>query len=111
MLAVVKDLFFVATIRETGRLAGVPVQFVKTPDEVAAEAPGGARFALLDLTAGLDYGTILGALETHHIPVLGFTTHALARQTQPWHPRCDRVVTKETLSEELPALLRQGIAA
>lgn len=111
VLAVVKDLFFVAKIRETARLAGVPVRFVKTPDEVAAEAPEGARFALLDLTAGFDYQAIFTSLELHRVPVLGFTTHALARQTQPWHPRCDRVVTKEILTEELPALLREGIAA
>jgi hypothetical protein len=44
-------------------------------------------------------------------PVLGFTTHVLARQTQPWHARCARVVTKETLTRELPALLRDGVAA
>jgi hypothetical protein len=42
--------------------------------------------------------------------VLGFTTHAVARQTQPWHARCERVVTKETLTAELPALLREGVA-
>jgi hypothetical protein len=111
VLAVVRDLFFVAKIRETARLGGVDVQFVKTPEEVLAEAPVGARFALLDLTAGLDYGTILDALDARRIPVLGFTTHALARQTQPWHARCGRVVTKETLSQELPALLREGVAA
>jgi len=111
VLAVVKDLFFVAKIRETARLTGVPVRFVKTAEEVVAEAPGEARFALLDLTAGLDYETIFTALELHRVPVLGFTTHALARQTQPWHARCGRVVTKETLNAELPELLREGIAA
>ena len=43
--------------------------------------------------------------------MLGFTTHALARQTQPLHARCRRVVTKETLTQELPTLLREGVAA
>ena len=43
--------------------------------------------------------------------MLAFTTHVLARQTQPWHARCARVVTKETLTQELPALLRDGVAA
>jgi len=43
--------------------------------------------------------------------MLGFTTHVLARQTQPWHGRCARVVTKETLTQELPTLLRDGVAA
>ena len=43
--------------------------------------------------------------------MLAFTTHALARETQPWHARCARVVTKETLTQELPALLRDGVSA
>jgi hypothetical protein len=44
-------------------------------------------------------------------PVLGYTTHALARTTQPLHARCRRVVTKETLTQELPELLQRGLAA
>jgi hypothetical protein len=43
--------------------------------------------------------------------VLGFTTHALARQTQPLHSRCARVVTRETLTRELGTILKEGIAA
>ena len=45
------------------------------------------------------------------VPVLGFTTHALARQTQPLHAHCARVVTKETLTRELATILKEGIAA
>ena len=45
------------------------------------------------------------------VAVLGFTTHALARQTQPWHARCARVVTKEALTQELPRLLTEGVKA
>ena len=109
VVAVVKDLFFVARIRETARLAGVPLTFARTPDELAVALTGSARFVLLDLTAGLDYDAILGAAERAGTPVLAFTTHALARQTQPWHGRCERVVTKETLTAELPTLLREGV--
>jgi hypothetical protein len=54
---VVKDLFFVARIRETARLAEVPLRLARSPEEV----------------------------ETAGVSVLAFTTHALARQTQPWH--------------------------
>ena len=110
VVAVVKDLFFVARIRETARLAGVPLAFARTPDEITTAMAGAPRFVLLDLTAGLDYDAILAAAAAARVPVLGFTTHALARQTQPWHPRCERVVTKETLTAELPALLREGVA-
>jgi len=44
------------------------------------------------------------------VPVLGFTTHALARHTQLLHARCGRVVTKETLTRELGTILTEGIA-
>ena len=108
VVAVVKDLFFVARIRETARLASVPLNFARTPEELAAALAGAPRFVLLDLTAGLDYDAIFAAAERTGIPVLAFTTHALARQTQPWHGRCERVVTKETLTAELPTLLREG---
>jgi len=108
-LAVVSDLFFVARIRETGRLAGVPVEFARTPEQVAASLARFPRLVLVDLTAGFDYESLFGALERARPPVLGFTTHALARQTQPWHARCDRVVTKETLTQELPRLWKEGV--
>jgi hypothetical protein len=67
----------------------------------------------VDLTTGaLDYEAIFGALDRMPAaPVLGFTTHALARATQPLHGRCRRVVTKETLTQELPELLQRGLAA
>jgi hypothetical protein len=110
VVAVVKDLFFVARIRETARLAGVPVVFARTPAEVEQTVSRPARFALVDLTSGLDYEGILSQLARAGVPVLAFTTHALARHTQPWHARCRRVVTKETLTQELGRLLQEGLA-
>jgi hypothetical protein len=35
VIAVVKDLFFVARIRETARLVGTPLDFARAPEEVA----------------------------------------------------------------------------
>jgi hypothetical protein len=66
---------------------------------------------MIDLTAGYDYERLFAALGGARPPVLGYTTHALGRQTQPWHARCDRVVTKETLTQELPRLLKEGVTA
>jgi hypothetical protein len=114
VIAVVRDLFFVARIRETARLVNVPLQFARSVAELEALLPAGARFVLLDLTGGVDHDAILAALErlepSRRPPVLAFTTHALASRTQPWHARCDRVVTKETLTQELAGLLRDGVA-
>jgi hypothetical protein len=111
VLAVVSDLFFVARIRETGRLAGVRVEFARTPEQVEAAIVRAPRLVLVDLTAGYDYERLFTTLGGARAPVLGYTTHALGRQTQPWHSRCDRVVTKETLTQELPRLLKEGVTA
>ena len=108
VLAVVKDLFFVARIRETARLAQVSLAFARTPEELRSGLPH-ARFVLLDLTGGFDYEAMFAAAESARVPVLAFTTHALATHTKPWHARCDRVITKETLTAELPTLLKEGI--
>ena len=111
VVAVCKDLFFVARIRETARLANVALTFTRTPDELRAALDEGARLVLVDLTGGFDYGAMFATLGDSHPPLLAFTTHALAKQTQPWHARCDRVVTKETLTAELPQLLANGLAS
>jgi len=111
VLAVVSDLFFVARIRETGRLAGVRVEFARTPEQIEAALGRRPRLVMIDLTAGYDYERLFAALGGARPPVLGYTTHALGRQTQPWHARCDRVVTKETLTQELPRLLKEGVTA
>ncbi len=111
VVAVVKDLFFVARIRETARMVGTPLVFARTPQELAAALAEPAGLVIVDLTArDLDYAAAFQALEgaTPRPPVLGFTTHVLARETQPLHGRCTRVVTKETLTQELPELLKTG---
>jgi DNA-binding NtrC family response regulator len=115
VVAVVKDLFFVARIRETARLVGTPLAFARSAEELAGQLGGAPpRLVIMDLTTrDWDYEALFSVLEQRHprAPLLGFTTHALARQTQPFHPRCDRVVTRETLTEQLGSILRDGLAA
>ena len=113
-VAVVKDLFFVARFRETARLAGAEVVFARTPAEVKAKLEEPTDAILLDLTAlDWDYPAFFAEIEavTCPPPVLGITTHAVARRTQPLHGRCTRVVTRETLTRELGTILKEGIAA
>jgi hypothetical protein len=110
VVAVVSDLFFVARIKETARLTGVPLEVAQNPAALEAALSDTPRFALVDLTGGFDYPRVFDALAAAGVPILGFTTHVLASRTQPWHARCDRVVTKETLTRELASLLKGGIA-
>jgi CheY-like chemotaxis protein len=110
VVGVVKDLFFVARIHETARSSGVPIDFARTPEELATSlAKSQPLLVLMDLTTpGWDYGALFDAIDaaTPKPSVLAFTTHALAATTKPFHARCDRVVTKETLTRELSDILR-----
>src|SRR3989338_11680194 len=93
-VAVVKDLFFVARIRETARLVGRELVFVRTPAELGAALQGEPpALVILDLTTqGWDYEALFAALEgpAPRVPGLGFTTHVLSRQTQPLHAQIGR---------------------
>ena len=115
VLVVCKDLFFTARIGETARLTGTSVLFARSETELEARlGEGPSDLLILDLTSqGWNYPAIFGALERQdpRVPILAFTTHALAKTTQPYHRRCDRVVTKETFTQELPLILRDGVTS
>ncbi len=114
VLVVTKDLFFTARIRETARLTGTTAEFARSKDDLEARlASGPPDLLIVDLTIqGWDYTTIFAALERQEVraPILAFTTHVLAKSTQPYHGRCDRVVTKETFTQELPQILKSGVS-
>lgn len=114
MVVICKDLFFTSRIGETAKLVGTSVEFARQPGELAGKLIGSTpRLVIVDLTTqGWDYAGIFATLDNQQTrpPVLGFTTHALAKATQPWHSRCDRVVTKETFTQELPDILREGVS-
>lgn len=109
IVALVRDLLFSSRIGETARRLGYPCRTVRTIEELQgtlAEAPG---LLMVDLTAqGLDLDAALRAVEAagRPAPVLAWTTHTLWKTTKPLHARCDRVVTREELTEKLPELLR-----
>jgi hypothetical protein len=113
VVAVVRDLFFVARIRETARLLGVPLSFARTPADLeTALGSEPVSLVLVDLTTrDWDYAAFFDAIASA-VPrpsVLGYTTHVLAGETKPFHARCDRVVTKETLTQELSDILRGAL--
>ncbi|MBI3457651.1 MAG: dienelactone hydrolase family protein [Candidatus Rokubacteria bacterium] len=109
ILVLVRDLLFSSRIGETAKRLGYPCRTARALEEFQAgirEQPG---LIMLDLTAeALDLDSALRAVEAagRPAPVLGWTTHALWKTTRALHDRCDRVVTRETLTAELPDLLR-----
>jgi hypothetical protein len=109
VVAHVRDLLFSSRIAETARRLGYPFRAARSLEELRAALTGPLGLIMLDLTAsGLDLDAALGEIEAagRPAPVLGWTTHVLWKTTKPFHDRCDRVVTRETLTGELPELLR-----
>jgi hypothetical protein len=110
----VRDLLFSSRIAETARRLGYPFQAARSLDDLRAALARRPGLVMLDLTAaGLDLDAALQEIEDagHPAPVLGWTTHVLWKTTKPFHDRCDRVVTRETLTAELPELLRAYVEA
>ncbi|MBI2462519.1 MAG: hypothetical protein HYV61_13700 [Candidatus Rokubacteria bacterium] len=110
VLALVRDLIFSSKIGESAKAVGRPVAFARNVEEFRARLGDNPGLVLVDLTAGgLDLDAALRTYEAagRPAPLIGWTTHALWKATAPLHSRCDRVMTREELSQELPALLRE----
>jgi uncharacterized ferritin-like protein (DUF455 family) len=109
VVAHVGDLLFSSRIGETARRLGYRFRAVRSLDDLRAALAGHPALVMLDLDAtGLDLDAALREIEAagRPAPVLGWTTHVSWKTTKPFHDRCDRVVTRQTLTEELPELLR-----
>ena len=114
IVAHVSDLLFSSRIAETARRLGYPFRAARSLEDLRAALAGHPSLVMLDLTAsGLDLDAALRAIEDagRPAPVLGWTTHVLWKTTKTFHDRCDRVVTRETLTAELPQLLREYVEA
>jgi DNA-binding NtrC family response regulator len=114
VVAHVRDLLFSSRIAETARRLGYPFRAARSLEDLQAALAEHPGLVMIDLTAsGLDLEAALRAVEDagRPAPVLGWTTHVLWKATKPFHDRCDRVVTREQLTEELPQLLREYVEA
>jgi DNA-binding NtrC family response regulator len=108
----VRDLLFSSRIGETARRLGYPFRATRSIEELRAALAAGPGLVLLDLAAGgPDVEGALAEIDAagRPAPVLGWTTHAAWKETKAHHGRCDRVVTRETLTAELPELLRHYV--
>jgi hypothetical protein len=108
VLVLVRDLLFSSRIAETARRLGRPCRVARSVEDFQARLGESPGLLMVDLTAqGLDLEAALAAVEAagRPAPLLAWTTHALWKSTRPLHARCDRVVTREELTEKLPELL------
>ncbi len=103
-----RDLLFSSRIGETAKRLGLPYRAARTLEDFRAGLADGPGLIMLDLAGpAADVTAALEAVEAagRPAPVLAWTTHAAWKATKPYHARCDRVVTRETLTAELPELL------
>ncbi len=114
VVAHVRDLLFSSRIAETARRLGYGFRAARSLDDFRTALADRPALVMLDLTdSGLDMDAALREIEAagRPAPVLGWSTHVLWKTTRPLHDRCDRVVTREALTAELPELLRGFVEA
>jgi CheY-like chemotaxis protein len=114
IVAHVRDLLFSSRIGETARRLGYRFRAARSLDDLRAALESQPALVMIDLTsADLDPDAALREIDAagRHAPVLGWSTHALWKTSKPLHDRFDRVVTRETLTAELPEILRQFVEA
>jgi hypothetical protein len=113
VLALVDDLFFTLKIGDTAKYLGLSAQFAASvPEFFGRLAVARPALVIVDLTLSTadmaDFFTQLADdLPQATAPILGYTTHADWKRTSPLHDKCTKVVTKDTLSRNLPELMRQ----
>jgi 23S rRNA pseudouridine1911/1915/1917 synthase len=113
ILALVNDLFFALKIQDTAKHLGLPIAVAGSSAEFFDRLTGlQPALVIADLTmGGVDMAALLEQYSADPrraaVPVLGYTTHADWKRTSPLHDKCAKVVTKDTLSRSLPALIQQ----
>jgi hypothetical protein len=109
---VVRDLVFVAKIREAAEPLGVPVQAVRDVETLPAAAAG-ARLVIVDLAlpqAMRALELLAGDPITASVPTVGFAGHERLDVMETAKALgCGQVMAKGELAVKLPALVRATI--
>jgi CheY-like chemotaxis protein len=113
VLAVLDDLFFTVKINESAKRAGLPVEFVKTEQDLLEKAKSHPALIILDLNyAGVDplklVETLKAEPETQSISVLAYVSHVQGELKQKAHEAgCNMVLARSAFSQNLPQILKR----
>ena len=113
VLAVLDDLFFTVKINESAKRAGLPVEFVKSEQDVLEKAKSLPALIILDLNyAGVDPLSLVQRLksepETRGISVLGYVSHVQGELKQKAHEAgCNMVLARSAFSQNLSQILKR----
>jgi CheY-like chemotaxis protein len=113
VVAVVDDLLFTVKISDMAKRTGLPVEFVKNPEDVLEAARANPLLIIFDLnTHALDPIQIIRALKsdpgTKGVSLLGYVSHVHGDLKQQAHDAgCDMVMARSAFSQNLPMILKR----
>jgi PleD family two-component response regulator len=117
VLAVLEDLFFMVKINEAAKRAGLPIDFVKSEQDVLAKAvdKNGARpiLIIVDLNfGGIDPLKLVAILkssdDTKGINLIGYLSHLQGElKVAAQDAGCDMVMARSAFSQNLSQILKR----
>lgn len=117
VLAVLDDLFFTVKINESAKRAGMPVTFVKSEQDVLAQAGEKPALIIFDLNfAKIDPLNVIRKLKADanfkDISVIGYLSHVQGELKQAAQAAgCDMVLPRSAFSQNLPQILKRHLGA
>lgn len=113
ILALVRDLFFAAKIRETAGRVGVGVEFASSGEALVESAACQPSLIIIDLSPSApDPLSLIARLKgrpgLEHTTILGFVSHVQSEiKKQAQGAGCDLVLARSAFSDDLPQILQR----
>jgi CheY-like chemotaxis protein len=113
VVAALEDLFFTVKINESGKRAGVAIEFVKSEKDVLEKAKSHPTLIILDLNcSAIEPLKLIGELkanaETKSISLIGFLSHVQGElKQQAQEAGCDMVMARSAFSQNLLQILKR----
>jgi CheY-like chemotaxis protein len=116
LLAVLEDLFFTVKINESAKRAGLPVEFVKSEQDVLDRAKTNPALIILDLNyGGVEPLQLIRKLksepETKDVALIGYVSHVQGElKQQAQEAGCNMVLARSAFSQNLQQILKRHAA-
>jgi ActR/RegA family two-component response regulator len=113
IVAVVEDLMFTVKINEAAKKAGLPINFVKSEEDVLEKAKNNPAAIIFDLNCGaVNPLKVIARLKADddfkRISLIGYLSHVQGELKMEAHDAgCDIVMTRSAFSQNLPTILKR----
>lgn len=111
VIALVKDLFFLAKIGETAKQVGAKIRFADSAEDLISCVQSKPRLIVLDLNAdGIDPVITIKRLKetpaSTDLPIIGFIQHEMSTLIDSaLQAGCDQVLSRNAFTKHLPRIL------